>query len=208
MDDDRKAGPVSGEIMTAGVAPAVSRGNAGDITEAEFETLPGASARSATAEAGSIATGSAPVAGMDVLREKAEPARTTPRRGGPLFWATGMAFVALAFWVSGGHGIVRDLGLLKAAPVSALRIEAVSSRVDLTGERPLLFIDGGAANDGSIAEPLPSLDILVSDNDGKVTRYRLGMNGRVLAPGERYAFSSRLDVPKNGVKTVTVSFAE
>jgi hypothetical protein len=208
MGDDRKAGPVSGEIMTAGVAPAVSRGDAGDITEAEFETLPGAPVRRATGDEGSIATGSAPIAGMDVLRERAEPVRSEPRRGGPLFWATGVALIALAFWVSGGHGIVRDLGLLKAAPVSALRIEAVSSRVDLSGERPLLFIDGGAANDGSVAEPLPPLDILVSDNDGKVTRYRLGMNGRVLAPGERYAFSSRLDVPKNGVRTVTVSFAD
>jgi hypothetical protein len=29
-----------------------------------------------------------------------------------------------------------------------------------------------------------------------------------MAPGETFAFSSRLDVPKNGVKTVSVTFAE
>lgn len=208
MSDDRKAAAVSGEIVTAsGIA--VPRADAGDFTEAEFETLPGAASRPSSSGEGRIATGVAPVSGMDVLRERTEPpAPTGPQRGGPLFWATGAALVALAFWVSGGHGIVRDLGLMKAAPASALRIEAVSSRVDLSGARPLLFIDGGAANDGGVAEPLPPLDILVTDNDGAVTRYRMGMNGRVLAPGERYAFSSRLDVPKNGVKTVTVAFGE
>lgn len=207
MSDERKAGPVSGEIMTA---PLARRADARDAMDAEFETLPaGISARAATTEANPIATGSAPVAGMDVLRERAEQSHNpAPRRGAPLFWAAGIALATLAFWVSGGHGIVRDLGLLKAAPVSALRIEAVSSRVDLSGEKPLLFIDGGAANDGDVAETLPPLDILVADNEGGVTRYRMGMNGRVLAPGERYAFSSRLDVPKNGVRTVTVAFGE
>jgi hypothetical protein len=197
-------------MMTAGGSPSALRADASDITDAEFDTLPGhAPARALLPESGIPATGSTPVAGMDVLRERPEqPAPEAPQRAGPLFWATGIALIALAFWVSGGHGIVRDLGLMKAPPVSALRIEAVSSRVDLSGEKPLLFIDGGAANDGGVAEPLPPLDILVTDNEGGATRYRMGMNGRVLAPGERYAFSSRLDVPKNGVKTVTVSFGE
>ena len=39
-------------------------------------------------------------------------------------------------------------------------------------------------------------------------RYRLGTSGRPLAPGEAFAFSSRLDVPKNGVKSVSVTFGE
>ena len=56
--------------------------------------------------------------------------------------------------------------------------------------------------------PLPPLEIRVTGNDGRTTRYTLGTSGRPLAPGERFAFSSRLEVPKNGVKTVSVTFAE
>ena len=55
---------------------------------------------------------------------------------------------------------------------------------------------------------LPALEIRVTGNDGRITRYRLGTAARPLAPGETFAFSSRLDVPKNGVKTVSVTFAE
>ena len=57
-------------------------------------------------------------------------------------------------------------------------------------------------------EHLPSLGIAVTGNDGRITRYRLGTSGRPIAPGETFAFSSRLDVPKNGVKTVSVTFGE
>ena len=52
------------------------------------------------------------------------------------------------------------------------------------------------------------IEIAVTGNDGLVTRYRLGTSGRPLSPGETFDFSSRLDAPKNGVKTVTVTFAE
>jgi hypothetical protein len=72
----------------------------------------------------------------------------------------------------------------------------------------VLFVDGEAANDGAAAQQLPPLEIVVTGNDGRITRYRLGTSGRPLAPGETFAFSSRLDVPKNGVKTVSVSFGE
>ena len=72
----------------------------------------------------------------------------------------------------------------------------------------ILFVDGEAANDGSAVAHLPPLDIAVTGNDGRITHYRLGTSGRPMAPGETFAFSSRLDVPKNGVKTVSVTFAE
>ena len=55
---------------------------------------------------------------------------------------------------------------------------------------------------------LPPLEIRVTGNDGHVTRYTLGTSGRSLAPGERFGFASRLDVPKNGVRTVSVTFAD
>jgi hypothetical protein len=90
---------------------------------------------------------------------------------------------------------------------TALIISTVTSRVDRTGERALLFVDGEAGNDGAAAASLPPLEISVTGNDGSITRYRLGTSGRELAPGERFAFSSRVDVPRSGVKTVSVAFA-
>jgi hypothetical protein len=92
--------------------------------------------------------------------------------------------------------------------LQALRISGVTSRVDVSGPRPVLFVDGEAANDGSSVEILPALEITVTGDDGRITHYRLGTGDRPLAPGETFAFSSRLDVPKNGVKTVSVTFGE
>jgi hypothetical protein len=87
-------------------------------------------------------------------------------------------------------------------------ISGVTSRVDVSSVKPLLFVDGEAANDGAGTLPLPPLEIRVTGEDGRITRYTLGTAGHPLAPGERFAFSSRLDLPKNGVKTVSVAFAE
>ena len=97
---------------------------------------------------------------------------------------------------------------LSEAQASALTISGVTSRVDATGMRPVLFVDGEAANDGAAAATLPPLQIRVTDNDGRITRYTLGTSDRWLSPGERFGFASRLDVPRNGVKTVSVTFAE
>ena len=98
------------------------------------------------------------------------------------------------------------VGDLKSA--AALGISGVDSRVDVAGTKPVRFVDGEAMNDGKLDASMPALEIVVTDNSGQTTRYRLGTSGRTLTPGERFAFSSRLDVPKNGVKTVTVGFAE
>ena len=103
---------------------------------------------------------------------------------------------------------MRGVPFVGTNPQSALRISGVSSRVDTSGINAILFVDGEAANDGWDVEQLPGLEIAVTGNDGRVTRYRLGTSGRPLVSGETFAFSSRLDVPKNGVKTVSVAFAE
>jgi hypothetical protein len=52
------------------------------------------------------------------------------------------------------------------------------------------------------------MEIRVTHDDGRATFYKLGTSQTPLAPGGRFAFSSRLSVPKNGVKTVTVAFGE
>jgi hypothetical protein len=220
MADEEKPRAVSGEIMTglAEVQAQASRAvPSGDIIDADYISLPSTSPRAALGIADapkspetppSIGTAAAPSVGMDMLRRnRASAAPSKPARGGPLFWAVGIGLVAAAFWVSGGHALISDAPFGAGTP-SALTISAVTSRVDASGSRPILLVDGQAANNGASVEHLPALEIAVAGNDGHVTRYRLGTSGRPMASGETFAFSSRLDVPKNGVKTVSVTFAE
>src|SRR5690606_35376403 len=91
---------------------------------------------------------------------------------------------------------------------AAHSINRVTSRVDASGAKPVLLVDGEVANDGTGPSPLPPLEIKVLGNDGRITRYTLGTSGRPLEPGERFAFSSRLEAPKDCVKTVSVMFAD
>ena len=129
-------------------------------------------------------------------------------RGGPIFWIAGVGAALAAFWVSGGHALVRQSPFWSSdPPAAALSIQGVSSRIDASGPKPVLFVDGEAANDGATSTPLPPLEIRVTGNDSRITRYTLGTSNRSLAPGERFGFSSRLDVPKDGVRTVSVIFA-
>lgn len=74
--------------------------------------------------------------------------------------------------------------------------------------REMLFVDGEAFNRGADAARLPPIDIRVTGGDGRLTVYNLGTGEQVLAPGGRYTFSSRLEAPKEGVKTVLVAFRE
>jgi hypothetical protein len=99
--------------------------------------------------------------------------------------------------------------LLLAEPTgTVLTISDVSSRIQTVGARSFLHVDGYAANDGEGSAALPPLEIRVASNDGSVTRYKLGTSARRMKAGERFTFSSRLDVPKSGVKTVSVKFGE
>jgi hypothetical protein len=206
MADQSKARPVSGEIMAgAPLAGGHFPAPAADIVEAEYETIRAAAPVRPAATIGSTA---ASPAGMDMLRRTERlKARTHFVRAGPAFWIFGMGIAAAAFWVAGGHVLVRDIpAFARGGPAGALRISGVTSRVEGPSARPLLFVDGEAANDGDAAQALPPLDILVTGHDGRVTRYRLGTNGRALPPGETFAFSSRLDAPKSGVLKVSVAF--
>ncbi|TKB32413.1 MAG: hypothetical protein E5V67_22010 [Mesorhizobium sp.] len=190
MAEDRTARSVSGEIMTGTATKAAPERVIldTDVVDADYVVLPRFAARSEPI--------AAPL-----------PARPASR-GGPIFWAAGVGAALVAFWVSGGHALVRQSPFWAAAqPASALSISGVTSRIDASGLKPILFIDGEAANDGVRAESLPPLEIRVTDNASNVIRYRLGTSNRSLAPGERFGFSSRLDVPRNGVKAVSVTFA-
>ena len=209
MANPRTARPVSGEIMTASSVPQRQRREMADLVEADYEVVaPGSVSPSAP-----LAESAARVGlddGLGMLRGSAAPAPSslwaTP--GGPAFWSVGAMLVLGAFWVSGGHAMITSLlpGQGGAAPV--LTISDVASHVDSTGTRPLLFVDGTAGNGGGDVAVMPELTISVTGRDGQITRYNLGTSGRTMAPGEKFAFSSRLDLPKNGVETVAVTFAE
>ena len=128
-----------------------------------------------------------------------------------------LARMLLAVALGAAIGLERELKqrpaglrthMLVSLAAAVFTLSEVSSRVDLSGHRAIIFVDGKAANDGATAAVLPNLEIRVADLAGGITRYRLGTSSRNLEPGERFAFSSRLDAPKDGVKCVAVSFAE
>ncbi|MDX8461191.1 hypothetical protein [Mesorhizobium humile] len=208
MADERTARPVSGEIMTGpatNAAPERVIFDAADIVDADYVVLPRFAAAPAAPMPQIPSTPS--IEGMGMLR-KPEAAPSPPSRGGPAFWIAGVGMALISFWVSGGHALVRQSPFwTTATPASALTISGVTSRIDASGLKPVLFVDGEAANDGMRSEALPPLEIRVTDNNANIIRYRLGTSNRSLAPGERFGFSSRLDVPKDGVRTVSVIFA-
>ncbi|ESY84512.1 hypothetical protein X739_20280 [Mesorhizobium sp. LNHC220B00] len=213
MADERTARPVSGEIMTDPAAVAavdrILRAPADDIIDADYIVLPQPASPVENVSPLPRAIVTPPIEGMDMLRKPETPAERPPAsRGGPIFWIAGIGAALAAFWVSGGHALVRQAPLLPGAQASALTISGVSSRVDASGANPVLFVDGEAANDGTRPATMPPLEIRVTGNDGRTTRYTLGTSGHSLASGERFGFASRLDVPKNGVRTVLVTFAE
>lgn len=213
MADERTARPVSGEIMTdppaIAVADRIVRGPAADIVDADYVVIsrPIPPVENVSPQPRLIVT--PPIEGMDMLRKPETPAeRPRAARGGPIFWIAGIGAALAAFWVSGGHALMRQAPFLSGAQASALTISGVTSRVGASGANPVLFVDGEAANDGIAPATMPPLEIRVTGNDGRTTRYTLGTSGHSLASGERFGFASRLDVPKNGVKTVLVTFAD
>ncbi|MBZ9818889.1 hypothetical protein [Mesorhizobium sp. CA4] len=208
MADERTARPVSGEIMTGtatNAAPERAVFDAVDIVDADYVVLPRFASAPAAPPPQIPPTPS--IEGMGMLRKsEAGPPRSS--RGGPMFWIAGIGIALISFWMSGGHALVRQSPFwTTAAPASALTISGVTSRIDASGLKPVLFVDGEAANDGMRSETLPPLEIRVTDNNANIIRYRLGTSNRSLGPGERFGFSSRLDVPKDGVRTVSVTFA-
>lgn len=208
MSDDDKARPVSGEIMTEGARPSPARRPESEFSDAEYETVAGAQ----TAPVRTPAAEDASTPGMDFLRARqpslARAIDGRSARGGPLFWALGLLLVGLAFWISGGHALVRQqvAAFAPSGQREPLRIGEVKSRVEKHNGRDVLFVEGQAENHGKSHLALPALEIIVAGNDGGNTRYSLGTRGAELAPGDRYSFSSRLEAPRNGVKSVSVTF--
>jgi hypothetical protein len=148
------------------------------------------------------------VAGLTFLAKQASaPTARFSKPGGAAFWTMCIGLAAVAFWMFVGHSLVAGINKPQTLH-SALTLIGVTSRVDTTGNNPILLIDGEAGNDGGTFAIVPPLEIRVASMDGSVTRYKLGTSSPTIGPVERFAFSSRLEVPKNGVKSVSVTFAE
>jgi hypothetical protein len=215
MNEASKARPVSGEIMTeaAASAPFAATRQSVNVIDAEFETIAPGSAAAARPQRPTDFTASEPavqapdIPGLGVLKRAEAPAMPRWQPGGPAFWSFGLCLVAAAFWVSGGHALLAPVHLpafLQDAPT--LKIASVHTRVEKIDGHAILFVDGSAVNETGGAVEVPPLAINVEGENGKTTRFFLGTRNRQAAAGETFAFSSRLEVPKDGVKSVSVSF--
>lgn len=201
MNDVDKPRLVSGEIM------ADARPRAGSHTPVHDFIDVDVSATSTHDAVSHVPAKAGPKNGLSFLTKRMDAA--TSSNGGPLFWTFGLGIVALAFWTSGGHALVRDHVARLAPGISQpILIDRVSSRVERHDGREVLFLEGHAKNPGSATQKLPSLAIVVKANDGTMKNYFLGTNDIVLASGDSYAFSSRLDAPTDGVKSVSITFRE
>ncbi|MCR5856911.1 hypothetical protein [Mesorhizobium sp. J428] len=106
--------------------------------------------------------------------------------------------------MSGGHTLSRHLPLMRGE-AETVRIAGLTSRVADTATGPRLFIDGEVRNTAVDGVVSPDLMINVTAQDGLVTRYRLTTGAGRMASGESRRFSSRLDAPEAGVRSVTVT---
>lgn len=205
MADDDNRRLVSGEIMAAPMAELPVRRPETDFVDAEYETVVPDSLQRLERRP---ADGPAAPGGMSMLRGVGGHVERAAR-GGPVFWTGGLFLVALAFWVSGGHTLVDRQGLSAAATVrQPLAIDDVRSRVEPRGEGEVLFVEGATTNRGTDTQAVPAIAIAITDGNGLTSRHFLGTNGALLAPGQSIGFSSRVEAPSNGVKSVTVTFRE
>ena len=174
-----------------------------DAVDAEYETLPGPD--DAPAKRYLTPTGARPaIPGLDILREEDGHAGSRlPWRGAS--GVLGLAMALAAFWIAGGYAMFATSARsgIEAPP---LDISAVKSRLETIGGRTMLVVDGAAVNKSERETPLPDLSINIVNGKGESIRYLLGTNGMLLSAGERFAFSSRLAAPKEGVHSVSVTF--
>lgn len=146
--------------------------------------------------------------GMSILsRRTASPPRQHFQPGGVSFWLAGATLALSAFWLSGGHAMFDTAGLFAAQAADArFRIGNVTQHSQTIDGSATLLVAGDVTNEGGATDELPRIAITVTGQDGATATYRLGTSGQSLAPDAKYSFSSRLDMPKDGVKTVSVTF--
>jgi hypothetical protein len=194
--------PVWGEILTSSGQPSAKAALTDEeVVEAEFEEINPPAGRPFTPPASRL-----PLGGLGVLHGAGARRSTRVERGGAFFWAGGVVAAAVAFWISGGHALFLGPGE-RSPTLSDVRLVRFETRLSQVGDRTMIIVDGELANAGSKPEPVPSFSIDVATEGGKTVRHFLGTNGRLITPGNRFAFSSRLPAPKERVTSVSISLA-
>lgn len=209
MADTGTARSVSGKMMAAGDLSGYGRSDHADVIDADYVEVTPELRRVHPVE--DVAGAPVTRMGMAMLdrREGAMLPQRGTTRGGPLFWLAGGLAIVAAFWVSGGHAMMPVTSLLSAArDAPDLQIANVRSRAEAIEGIEALLVDGDIRNEGEIAGRVPALAVQVLSQQGETTIYRLGTLRTPLAPGSKYSFSGRLDMPMDGVKTVLVTFDE
>lgn len=198
MSDPTIIAPLSGEIMSGTPGRTRARDGIGDVVDAEFTTVSREPARNPVS-----APRSAPVGGFDILaRTSNAPVRS---RAGAGFWLCGVLASAAAFWMAGGHSLARHIPVPGMTGESPVQVASVTSQVKRSLQGVHLVIDGMLENTGADAAEAPDLDIEVAAVGGGVMRYRLGNGRALIEPRGARNFSSRLDAPATGVKSVSVT---
>lgn len=123
-------------------------------------------------------------------------------KAGAVFWVSGLVLALCAFWVSGGHALVRPEANKDAA---GLNITHVETRIEAKAGHATLIVDGEARNRDHKARIMPPVAIAVTASTGTVLRYRMSAGSDLVAPDDVYLFSSRLRAPPEGVKSVAVT---
>lgn len=184
-------------------------GKAHDCIDADYVIVAPESREPTNTKTPEFAETFAARSGMEMLRSRSFVETSDPGRSGILFWSAGLIAAATAFWVSGGHVLLNtSTGTAVTSPTQQMRIAGWNSKVVESGVNPTLMIDGEVVNEGLRTEMLPSLEIEVASANGTLTRYKLGTGDASIEAQGTFPFSGRLHLPKDGVKTVSVSFVQ
>jgi len=213
MADAFTMAPLSGEIMAG---PGARAGRAHEaapeiVVDADFETLPRRAHPIPEAMIPAVeerhSSASPSIAGMDVLRGGQLPVTgLMSRHAGAGFWVAGAVAVVSAFWLSGGHSLARQMLPALSGSQAPLRVEDLATRVQNVSGRDILFVDG-AIMPADTTRAMPDLTIDVTALDGSIARYKLGTGRDAPAGSGTWRFSSRLEAPRSGVRSVSVTVA-
>jgi predicted Zn finger-like uncharacterized protein len=159
----------------------------------------------------------------DLIPEPAPELEENPARKPASEWRNRMIYAALAAAIlAGGLGILlmgRDVIMAGVSSISAiiglqdpagagLDIGAVTSFREETADGDVLIVEGTVTNVSDDARPLPMVRIALFDtDDAELQHVMVVPDQQVLVPGERIAFSARLEQPAPTARRIKVSFA-
>ncbi|WP_407863188.1 hypothetical protein [Phyllobacterium phragmitis] len=128
------------------------------------------------------------------------------RLPGASYWFLVLLAAFGAFWMSGGHVLVRYWQAPGTA-AAGMKLSDVSTRVEAHGGSNVIFVTARVSNEGLQPDAVPELTVTLRERTGAERAYYLGTRGQFIAPGESISFSSRLPGLKDRVEAVNVRFS-